>query len=95
MPPAAGAGGTVTVGPGMTLYSIARANNLSVSQLAAANGIKPPYSVRTGQTLRIPGGSGAPAETATFAEPDDPIVEPKPGTPAAAKPFKQGPSVSR
>ena len=49
------AGSTVTVGPGMTLYSVARANNLSVSQLAAANGIKPPYSVHTGQMLRIPG----------------------------------------
>jgi murein DD-endopeptidase MepM/ murein hydrolase activator NlpD len=97
VPPAAGAGGTVTVGPGMTLYSVARANNVSVSELAAANGIQPPYSVRTGQRLRIPGGSGAPAQTATFAEPDStPIVEPKPGTPAARaqQPFKQGPSVT-
>jgi murein DD-endopeptidase MepM/ murein hydrolase activator NlpD len=98
--PSAPAGSTVTVGPGMTLYSIARANNLSVSQLAAANGIQPPYSVRTGQTLRIPAGSGA-ARTAsasdTFAEPETtPIVEPKPGTPAAKaqEPFKRGPSVA-
>ena len=59
--PAAGAGSTVTVGPGMTLYSMARANNLSVSQLAAANGIKPPYSVHTGQALRIPGAASAAA----------------------------------
>ena len=51
---ATASGSTVTVGPGMTLYSLARANNLSVSQLAAANGIKPPYSVHTGQVLRIP-----------------------------------------
>ena len=80
-------GSTVTVGPGMTLYSIARANNMSVSQLAAANGIKPPYSVHTGQALRIPGGA-APAETASYAEPEA-------AAPAApAKPFKQGPSVS-
>ena len=59
--PAAAAGSTVAVGPGMTLYSIARANNLSVSQLAAANGIKPPYSVHTGQMLRIPSGGAATA----------------------------------
>jgi murein DD-endopeptidase MepM/ murein hydrolase activator NlpD len=97
VPPSAGASGTVTVGPGMTLYSVARANNVSVSELAAANGIQPPYSVRTGQRLRIPGGSGAQAQTATFAEPEStPIVEPKPGTPAAKaqQPFKQGPSVT-
>jgi murein DD-endopeptidase MepM/ murein hydrolase activator NlpD len=96
-PPAAGAGGTVTVGPGMTLYSVARANNVSVSELAAANGIQPPYSVRTGQQLRIPGGGGAQSQTASFAEPEStPIVEPKPGTPAAKaqQPFKQGPSVT-
>ena len=80
-------GSTVTVGPGMTLYSIARANNMSVSQLAAANGIKPPYSVHTGQSLRIPGGA-APAETASYAEPEATA----PAVPA--KPFKQGPSVS-
>lgn len=84
--PSAGGGATVTVGPGMTLYSIARSNNLSVSQLAAANGIKPPYSVRTGQTLRIPAGGGAAAETASYAEPEN--------TPIAPRPFKQGPSVS-
>jgi murein DD-endopeptidase MepM/ murein hydrolase activator NlpD len=96
--PAVPAGSAVTVGPGMTLYSIARANNISVSQLAAANGIQPPYSVRTGQRLTIPGGGAATASaTDTFSEPDTtPIVEPKPGTPAAAqlKPFKQGPSVT-
>lgn len=99
-PPAAAAGSTVTVGPGMTLYSIARANNLPVSELAAANGIQPPYSVRTGQRLRIPGSGGtrsAAAPKESFAEPDStPIVEPKPGTPAARaqEPFKRGPSVA-
>jgi murein DD-endopeptidase MepM/ murein hydrolase activator NlpD len=99
--PEAPPGRTVTVGPGMTLYSIARANNVSVSELAAANGIQPPYSVRTGQALRIPGAGGAAggnmAATGNFAEPEGtPIVEPKPGTPAAAKlaPFKRGPSVA-
>ena len=99
VPPAAG-GGTVTVGPGMTLYSVARANNISVSELAAANGIQPPYSVRTGQQLRLPGSGGtrtAEAAPESFAEPEStPIVEPKPGTPAAKaqEPFKRGTSVA-
>ena len=56
-PPQMAAGGSVKVGPGMTLYSIARANNMTVSQLAAANGIRAPYSVNSGQAIRIPGHS--------------------------------------
>lgn len=79
----AATGGTITVGPGMTLYSIARANNVSVSQLAAANGLKAPYAVHTGQTLRLPGidAPTAPA-TASFAEPESTPIAPKPGEPA-------------
>lgn len=100
-------GDTVTVGPGMTLYSIARANNLSVAELAAVNGIKAPYSVHTGQTLRLPGAGGAggavaaqhamPPDNTSFAEPSTTPIAPKPGAPAAtaaAKPFKSGPSVA-
>jgi murein DD-endopeptidase MepM/ murein hydrolase activator NlpD len=86
---ASGPGSTVTVGPGMTLYSLARANNMSVAELAAANGIKPPYSVHTGQTLRIPAPGSAPAQTASYAEPEKAPVAPPP-----ARPFKEGPSVS-
>lgn len=86
-------GSTVTVGPGMTLYSLARANNLSVAELAAANGIKPPYSVHTGQVLRIPGAGSAPATTASYAEPESaPIAGPP--RQVNQQPFKQGPSVS-
>ena len=48
-------GGTVRVEQGMTLYSISRANGLTVAQLASANGIRPPYTVSTGRVLRIPG----------------------------------------
>jgi murein DD-endopeptidase MepM/ murein hydrolase activator NlpD len=53
--PAIPKGGTVRVEQGMTLYSISRANGLTVAQLAAANGIAPPYTVSTGRVLRIPG----------------------------------------
>ena len=52
-------GSKVTVGPGMTLYSIARANNMSVSKLASANNIRPPYAVHSGQVIRIPGAGEA------------------------------------
>ncbi len=48
-------GGIVRVEQGMTLYSISRANGLTVAQLASANGIRPPYTVSTGRVLRIPG----------------------------------------
>jgi murein DD-endopeptidase MepM/ murein hydrolase activator NlpD len=91
----------------MTLYSIARSNNLSVAELAAVNGIKAPYAVHTGQTLRLPGaGTGAvasqhamPPDNTTFSEPSDTPIAPKPGAPASstaasAKPFKSGPSVA-
>ncbi len=63
-PPAVPQSGRVTVGPGMTLYSIAKANQLTVAQLASANNLKPPYAVRQGQVLRVPGVSEAVAPTA-------------------------------
>jgi murein DD-endopeptidase MepM/ murein hydrolase activator NlpD len=51
--------GRVTVREGMTLYSIARSNNLTVAELAAANRLRAPYAVHAGQVLRIPGTSEA------------------------------------
>lgn len=54
-------GGTVQVEEGMTLYSIAKANGVSVAQLAAANNIVAPYSVSMGRVLRIPGVAQAKA----------------------------------
>ncbi len=65
-PPQVAAGGSVKVGPGMTLYAIARANNMAVAKLAAANGIRAPYAVHSGQTIRIP-GRGDPAIPQTAA----------------------------
>ncbi len=57
--------GHLTVRRGQTLYSIAKANGLTVQQLAAANGISYPYELRVGQRLRIPGVSNpvSPAPT--------------------------------
>lgn len=71
-------GATVTVQPGNTLYSIARANNVSVTQLARANNIQAPFAVKLGQRLTIPGhaeavspqvADAAPAEEAPVARP--------------------------
>ncbi len=50
--------GTVEVGNGMTLYSIARSHGLTVAELAAANEIPAPFAVHPGQVLRIPDGGG-------------------------------------
>ncbi len=58
-PQAYAAAGQVTVQSGQTLYSIARAHNLTATQLAAANSIPPPYTIQVGQVLRIPGTSQA------------------------------------
>lgn len=57
----AGRGGSVVVAPGDTLYSIARNNSVPVNELIAANGIQPPYSIRIGQTLVMPGSGYATA----------------------------------
>ena len=46
---------------GESLTSIAAVDGLSVSQLAAANGLSPDAQLTTGATLRIPGRSAVPA----------------------------------
>lgn len=54
-PTTVASGALVTVGPGMTLYGVAKANHMTVQQLAEANHLKAPYTVSQGQQLRIPG----------------------------------------
>lgn len=66
--------GAVRVEPGMTLYSIARANNLTVGELARANNLAAPYSVAVGQTLRIPGRGNAIAPQPAYAKPDSTLA---------------------
>jgi murein DD-endopeptidase MepM/ murein hydrolase activator NlpD len=78
---------TIQVGQGMTLYSIARTNHVSVGELASANGIRPPYGVHVGQTLRIPGAMTAMAsEPRTAAAPEPRLAE---AQPAYAKPEQE------
>lgn len=51
-------GGTITVYPGDTVYSISRRCNVSVRELIEANTLAAPYIVTSGMTLRVPGGNG-------------------------------------
>lgn len=50
----ANASGTVTVSRGDTLYSIARANNVHVKDLIAANNLQAPYHLNAGQRIQLP-----------------------------------------
>jgi murein DD-endopeptidase MepM/ murein hydrolase activator NlpD len=82
--------GRVTVGPGMTLYSIARTNGVTVQDVADANNLVEPYMLMTGQTLRIPGSDETIAatprkkklrqpveESMDVASDEEPIAKPK------------------
>lgn len=46
-----------TVGPGQTLYRIARTYGLSVDELMAANGVEDPRTLKVGQQLVVPGAT--------------------------------------
>ena len=52
--PAKPAGGSVTVKPGDTIYSIARANNVSPQALQKANKLDGKSTIKPGQKLRLP-----------------------------------------
>lgn len=62
--------GAHVVRAGDTLYSISRATGASVDQIAQANSLGAPYSLRVGQTLKIPGGTGAIAAAPRATEAD-------------------------
>lgn len=53
-------GGTVVVQPGDTAYSIARRSGMTVDQLARANGLSHPYTVKIGQRLSVDPSRSAP-----------------------------------
>jgi len=59
--------GTITVKSGQTMYSLAKANGLSVPQLASANNISYPYSVNVGQRLKVPGVATPNSPAPSFA----------------------------
>ncbi len=69
------------VRPGDTLSGIARRFRVDMRALAALNGLSPPYLLRAGRTLRLPGPDRAAAAGARRAAP-----APSPASPAAAPP---------
>jgi murein DD-endopeptidase MepM/ murein hydrolase activator NlpD len=92
------------VEPGQTLYSIARTQGVRVADIMAVNGLST-ETIRVGQRLRMPAGSGAvPAETVALRAPaPSPTLgaPPKPlgtlsvkadGTPTAAAPVAATPA---
>lgn len=56
--------GIYTVVAGDTLTRIARQHGTTVSALAAVNGLSPPYLIKIGQQIRLPGAAGLESATA-------------------------------
>ncbi len=63
--------GSITVQSGQTMYSLAKANGMSVTQLASANNISYPYGLRVGQRLNVP-GVASPSSPAPSFSPQQP-----------------------
>jgi murein DD-endopeptidase MepM/ murein hydrolase activator NlpD len=84
--PAAASGASApagyTVRSGETLSGIAERLDVGLSELAKANGIKPPYRVNAGQQLRVPGGGEAYRTTVVdLGNPETPTVRLATGKP--------------
>ena len=81
------ASGSYTVEPSDTLYGVASRHGLDFRQVAAWNGIRPPYLIYPGQRLRLtaqdggnPSGQGAggTAPSIAVATPPDPAADRQP-----------------
>ena len=75
-----------TVARGDTLYSIAWQHGLGYRELAAINGIRPPYTIYSGQRLRVRKAAGSGGARAVPLQQRRPVVSSRPVTAAAAKP---------
>ena len=98
--PARAAAGNIVVRRGDTLYSIARGNNTTVAELARANNLREPYTIKTGQTLKLKSESAAakpvePKKTEPAKKSETKPVEQKPveAKPAETKPVEKKPVV--
>ncbi|MGH8126474.1 MAG: peptidoglycan DD-metalloendopeptidase family protein, partial [Rhodanobacteraceae bacterium] len=75
-----------TVAPGDTMYSVAFAHGMDVRELAAINGIAPPYVIHPGQVLQLKPSATAAAAAAAGAVPGaaaatTPVVSKQPPAP--------------
>lgn len=81
-----GAGGAeaslYTVKPGDTLFSIAKANGVSVRDVAAWNNLEDPSSIRVGQQLRLTPPGGVVATPAPVTSPESRPVDAPPAADA-------------
>jgi N-acetylmuramoyl-L-alanine amidase len=77
-------GSSHTLQPGETLEQVARRYGISVSNLAAANGVTNPDFVRAGTVLRIPTGATAPAGPAPARSTGQAIVAAMPAATLAS-----------
>lgn len=71
--PARAGMGTVVVKRGDTLYAIARANNMTVDEIAKINNLAAPYTIRIGDVLKIE----KPIEKPKPVVENKPVVKPK------------------
>ena len=77
-------GSSHTLGLGEALEQVARRYGISVSSLAAANGVTNPDFVRAGTVLRIPTAASAPAGPAPARSTGQAIVAPMPAATLAS-----------
>lgn len=82
--PAGRSGDHYVVRRGDTLYSIAWQHGLEVKELAALNGIRPPYTIYSGQRLRV--SNGGRLHAAPLADRSRIVARPLPRPAAAPQP---------
>ncbi len=82
-------GPKITVADGMSLYDIAKANKITVKQLAEANDLHAPYTVAPGTELVVPGTTNPVLPKVAVAKP---VVPPEPELADVAPPVS-GPAV--
>ena len=68
-------GPKITVAEGMSLYDIAKANKITVKQLADANNLQAPYTVAPGTELIVPGTKNPVLPKVAMAKPAAPVAE--------------------
>lgn len=84
------------VGPGETMYRIAKTYGITVEELAQANGIKDPRELAVGQELMIPGSEPPKyGDPGPLSDEEPELVLSKPGQAPVSTPRRSVPAVAR
>ncbi|MBO4480083.1 MAG: LysM peptidoglycan-binding domain-containing M23 family metallopeptidase [Alphaproteobacteria bacterium] len=83
--PLRAATGTVVVRRGDTLYAIARENNMTLDEIARANNISAPYTIRIGQVLKVVPEQPVKAAEVKNDTPKDTVEKVAPASPKEEK----------